>query len=255
MPAAKTHIIRQFQNGVWTNSSTDIVSESQVTLTVNGMEWLAFSCTPDLLPELSVGFLFNEGIITHNSEIQSVQATCQDTNVDVWLNRTVEKPKLYTRTSGCTGGNTSVTTDQTHHKTPHQMTISSTMLFSGIEQLFNAQDQYQKTRGIHCSILYDGESVLYSAEDIGRHNTLDKLAGLMVFAEHPLPNRRLVFTTGRVSSEMAQKSARMGAQVIASLTTPTSQAVSVCDQLGITLVGYLRQGKFTAYTHYSDITG
>jgi FdhD protein len=96
--------------------------------------------------------------------------------------------------------------------------------------------------------LSDGVEVTASAEDIGRHNTLDKIAGLCLL--HDLhPERRILMTTGRISSEMIQKSARIGATIVISRTSPTSMSIQLAEQMGITLIGYARASQFNIYSH------
>ena len=94
----------------WEEISNRVISETNVTLSVNGEEWLTFACTPTNLEALAVGFLFNEGFIRHASEIAMVTPCDSGCNMDVWLNKSIERPKQWRRTSGCTGG---VTSDQT----------------------------------------------------------------------------------------------------------------------------------------------
>ncbi|MCM2359628.1 MAG: formate dehydrogenase accessory sulfurtransferase FdhD, partial [Geobacteraceae bacterium] len=94
----------------------------------------------------------------------------------------------------------------------------------------------------------DGGSLLLYAEDIGRHNTIDRLAGEALFRGIDLNGKALV-TSGRVSSELAAKAAFLGVSLVASRTSPTDMAVKICRAAGIVLVGYLRGGRFTVYSH------
>jgi FdhD protein len=111
---------------------------------------------------------------------------------------------------------------------------------------------YKETGGIHTSALSDGEKILAVSEDIGRHNTLDKIAGLCLISDI-WPKPRIVLTTGRISSEMLQKTARIGAPVIISRTSPSSLSVQMADQMGIMLIGYARSNQFNIYTHPEQI--
>jgi FdhD protein len=117
-----------------------------------------------------------------------------------------------------------------------------------MEQLLQIQELYRAARGVHCSALSNGRQILTHAEDIGRHNTLDKLAG-QVLLEDLHPDPVVILTTGRVSSEMLQKSARLGASAVVSRTSPTSQSVALAEQLSITLAGYARRTQLFIYTH------
>jgi FdhD protein len=222
------------------------VGEAPVTLTVNAEAWLTFSCTPNQLEELAAGFLFNERVIESFEEIASLHVCGDSSNIDVWLEHKVKRPAHWTRTSGCSGGFTGVR--------PSIETVSSSRLFSptmileNMQQLLRKQDLYHETGGLHCSALSDGENICLVAEDIGRHNTLDKLAGQLLMRKLALPDR-VILTTGRVSSEMLQKSMRLKASVLVSRTSPTSLALTQAEQAGITLIGYARRSQFIIYTH------
>ena len=114
--------------------------------------------------------------------------------------------------------------------------------------LLKSQLLYRSAGGVHTSVLSDGVKVIASAEDIGRHNTLDKIAGLCLLHDFR-PAHRFLMTTGRISSEMIQKSARIGATLVISRTSPTSMSILLAEQMGITLVGYARGGQFNVYSH------
>jgi FdhD protein len=114
--------------------------------------------------------------------------------------------------------------------------------------LFDAQALYHETGGVHTSALTDGKRILLSAEDIGRHNTLDKIAG-MCLMQNIWPERRILITTGRVSSEMLQKAVRLGASILISRTSPSSLSIELAEKWGITLIGYARRNRFNLYAH------
>jgi FdhD protein len=117
-----------------------------------------------------------------------------------------------------------------------------------VELLFEAQDLYRTSGGVHTSALSDSQRILVKAEDIGRHNTLDKIAGHCLL-EGIACERRIVLTTGRISSEMLQKSARLGASIIISRTSPSSLSIEMAEKWGMTLIGYARRNQFNVYTH------
>ncbi len=243
-----TRTIKYNRSGGWQPSDTQVITETPVSLTVNGEVWLSFACTPTDLEALAVGFLFNEGIIAGMDEIAAVRVCNNFENVDVWLRRAVEKPSSWQRTSGCNGGLTRAGEQEMPAIQPVEALFSPETVLNAMEQLLEVQELYRQARGVHCSALYDGKRIRLRAEDIGRHNTLDKLAGLLLM-EGLSAEGWMALTTGRISSEMLQKSARMGAAMVVSRTSPTSMSVQTAERLGITLVGYARRTQFWVYAH------
>jgi FdhD protein len=122
-----------------------------------------------------------------------------------------------------------------------------------ISQLFESQALYRTTGGVHTSAVSDGEQIILTADDIGRHNTLDKLAGRLLLDGIQLP-RKIILTTGRISSEMLQKANRMGAAVLISRTSPSSLSIELAQRFGVTLIGYARRNRFNIYSHPERIT-
>ena len=109
-------------------------------------------------------------------------------------------------------------------------------------------DLYRFSGGVHASALADTGGLLIVAEDIGRHNTLDKIQGECLFRELPTKDR-LLLSTGRISSEMLLKAARMQVPVVVSRHSPTGSAVLLARDLGIALVGRVRGDRLSVYSH------
>ena len=103
----------QFKKKKWKYTSGEVVVEIPVSLTVNGEIWLTFMCTPVDLEAMAIGFLFNENLIQSYNEIASVKLCSTKENVDVWSYHDIKKPDNWVRTSGCTGGITSVSSNKT----------------------------------------------------------------------------------------------------------------------------------------------
>jgi FdhD protein len=234
----------------WESLDDETIVEAPVSLTVNGQVWLTFMCTPVDLEAMAVGFLYNEGIVETMDEVEDVRVCEHGDNVDVWLNRSVEQPTSWRRTSGCTGGITAVDAlarvDVSFNGS--QPRFPPEAIGQLIEQLLEAQVLYRETGGVHTSALSDGEKIVVSAEDIGRHNTLDKIAGLCLM-NGIAPETRILITTGRISSEMLQKAARMNVPILISRTSPSSLSIEMAERYGITLVGYARTHRFNVYTN------
>ena len=252
-PRKPIHYI-QYANNSQIRRQGSTITETPVALTVNGEVWTTFMCTPVYLEAMMVGFLFNEGVINTMDEVVDVRICEHGDNVDVWLTHDATKPESWTRTSGCTGGVTSVDLIQKPKSEtgPNEIVITPGQIHKLVTLLFESQELYRETGGVHTSALSDGDRIILSAEDIGRHNTLDKIAGLNLMDKHDLKNKVLI-TTGRISSEMLQKAIRMGAGIIISRTSPSSLSIDLAERWGITLIGYARRNRFILYANSDRI--
>lgn len=241
---------KRYEFKKWKPYDAETIVESPVSLTVNGEVWLTFMCTPVNLEAMSVGFLYNEGILQSMDEVEDVRVCEHGDNVDVWLNRSVEQPQSWRRTSGCTGGVTAVDAlarvDVSFNG--DRPRVPPETIGHLVERLFESQALYRATGGVHTSALCDEEKVVLVAEDIGRHNTLDKIAGLCLM-KNIWPETRILITTGRISSEMLQKAARLQTPILISRTSPSSLSIEMAERYGITLIGYARRDRFNVYSH------
>ena len=242
-----------YSKGQWKNSNHNPPEETSVILTVNGESWLSFGCSPFMLEELAIGFLFNEHIIESVSEIEIVRVCENKKNIDVWLNHVAKKPEKWQSTSGCVGGKTSII-EKKENKILGVQKANPQLILDLYEILISKQENYKETRGIHCSMLSDGNGDHLLAEDIGRHNTIDKLAGLYLLSSNQNWTQKIILTTGRISSEMIQKSARLGVSIVVSRTSPTLSSVEFSQEHNITLIGYTRRNEFTVYSNADRIS-
>jgi FdhD protein len=239
----------------WIHYDAETIVETPVSLTVNGAVWLSFMCTPVYLEAMAVGFLYNEGVIDSMNDVADVRVCEHGDNVDVWLNHQVEQPTSWRRTSGCTGGVTAVDLLAKPNVSfeENRFKVGPEAIGRLVEMLFESQELYRETGGVHTSALSDGETVLLSAEDIGRHNTLDKIAGLCLMQD-VWPETRILITTGRISSEMLQKAARLQVPILISRTSPSSLSIEMAERYGITLIGYARRHRFNVYAHEQRVS-
>jgi FdhD protein len=243
----------QFKSFKIKETNAPVILETSVSLTINGDLWFSFMCTPTDLEALAIGFLYNEGLITAIDEVASVRVCPAGDNVDVWLNHPVEKPSLGRKTSGCTGGITSAVLDTKKEsvsvaRAGEYSTITVDQINQLIATLFDSQDLYKETGGVHTSILTDGMNGSIIGEDIGRHNTLDKISGKLL--QNTIEYKeKFIITTGRISSEMIQKAVKIGATILISRTSPSSLSIEIAQEMGITLIGYARHNQFRLYSH------
>ncbi|MFC2064502.1 formate dehydrogenase accessory sulfurtransferase FdhD [Chloroflexota bacterium] len=237
-----------FQHPTNKKSVTNVIVESPVDISVNSKYWLTLMCTPTNLEELASGFIYNEGVIKSFDEIKLIDVCENKTSIDIWLNHSVDFPEKWQRTSGCTGGTTSVSLTKLPHAEIPQIKVSSRKITNLVNELLANQDLYSQSGGVHSSAISEGESLLVVMEDIGRHNTLDKIAGWLLSNKGKF-NPSIVLTTGRISSEMLQKSNRIGASIVVSRTSPSSLAIKLAQESGICIIGYARRNKFKIYTN------
>lgn len=224
-----------------------VVEEGMVRIHVNGQELATFMCTPCDLDLLALGFLRSEGIISGLEDVRLIVPCPTRTCVDVWLARgDAQLPTRPILTSGCGGGVTF--DDLTQRVPPLESARQATpqQIVQGMRQLLASATIYRLTRGVHSAALSDGERLILVAQDVGRHNTLDRLWGACL-AQGIDPANHLVLTTGRVSSEMLNKAAKMRVPVVASRTSPTSLSVRLAEEWDIALVGYVRGGSLRVY--------
>jgi FdhD protein len=169
--------------------------------------------------------------------------------VDVWLDHSIQMPERVIITSGCGGG---VTFEDPSKEIPPLLTddlsISPEDLFQRFQELHLPGSLHAEARGVHTAGLTDGESILAITEDVGRHNTIDKLLGQCLLKQIN-PAGKILLATGRVSSEMLRKGAIMGCPVIASRNSPTSMSVEMAMAWNITLIGYVRRTTLRVYSH------
>jgi FdhD protein len=245
-------VCNQYKNGKNVEMKEQVVIEQPVSITVNAKKWLTFLCTPYNLEALAVGFLYNEGHIQSIEQVKDIFVCENQENVDIWLDHEVEEPLNWMRTSGCGGGYSAAVMEKIKPIEKKSINLSSKEVSNLIKLLFKSQDIYKKTGGIHTSALCDGNKFDILTEDVGRHNTLDKLQGMKLL-QGLGQESKIILTTGRVSSEMLQKAVRMDSEMIISRTSPTSLSIDLANKLGITLIGYARGRHFTVYAHFERI--
>ncbi len=253
--------------------------EEEITLYVNAQPLVRLMCTPTLMEELALGFLFNERLIESLDEVVVIELCGTGRGVDVWLTHDVESPQLRTITSGCSGGTTfaapwggpgvvgqpppphgrhpTEVMNGEHHRIESNLRVTPQQVAMLMEELLDAAILYHRSGGVHTAALVAGQSpvgatattgeqLICVAEDVGRHNALDKITGAGLRQGWPM-HEHVLLTTGRVSSEMVNKAARMRIPIVISRTSPTSLSIQLAQAWGITLIGYTRRRSFRVY--------
>jgi FdhD protein len=230
-----------------------VVQEFPLQLIVNGREIATLIGSPHDLRFLVAGFLRLQNFVQGLSDFEMF-SVCEDFgSANVRIKGELPERLKPVLTSGCgTGVSFSMPGVEEMRVAADHAPVSPADIFSLMGNLSARAEQYRSHGGIHSAAVgRDGELLLY-AEDLGRHNTLDRIAGEALFRSIDLGGTLLV-TSGRVSTEMVAKAALLGVRLIASRTSPTDMAIRLCEQSGICLVGYVRGNRFTVYCHPEQI--
>lgn len=218
------------------------VEEWPVWLDVNGEPAVTWMCTPDQLEELAVGWLHGEGYLETLGDL--IQLRPCATDLGFWADVSVERVaavKGENRTrilaSGCGAVTTLLADAHTMAPAPPRGDPPSPDVLRALfKTLFARGERYNETGGIHAAALADGADLRFHAEDIGRHNAVDKVIGAAVLARAPIAGRGLL-VTGRISAELAFKAARAGLAWVATPSVPSTLALTIARRTGMVLIG------------------
>ena len=220
----------------------DAVEESPVWLELNGAPVVTWMCTPADLDDLVVGWLFGEGYIDAPSDIQRMRPCTKELGfwVDIAAERLAKVDGMERRrilASGC-GSVTAFlgTLADVPRRIGSVPAINTPTLRLVFKELFARGERYKETGGIHAAALTNGTVLLEHAEDIGRHNAVDKVFGAALQAGRS-PTDLILLVTGRISGELAFKAARAGVAAVATPSVPSTIAVDIARAAGILLIG------------------
>src|SRR5918999_266636 len=226
--------------------------------------------TPGADFELAAGFLYGEGIVSTPEDVKKI-SYCVDPDLDAEQQYNIVNVELrgdrdydlrslerhFYTTSAC-GVCGKASLEQLELRgcpvIPSGPEVSAEVVYSLPEKLREAQGLFEATGGLHAAALFDAEGELVALrEDVGRHNATDKLVG-WAFLEGRLPlSGQIVMVSGRSSFEILQKCLTAGAPIVCAVSAPSSLAVDVARQFGMTLVGFLRGTRFNVYSGYERV--
>lgn len=236
-----------------------VASEIPYTIMINEKELATLLCTPAHLKELTYGFVFTSGIIQMPGEVTGYTLDREKWIGYLELAKAPDFELLSKRiyTSGCGKGIMYSSYVELASREPMDTStrFKKTDIHAGMHYLLRYSELYKKTGGVHSVALgRAGQDPHIAIDDIGRHNALDKVIGRALLTVEPLDDS-LLFCTGRISSEMLHKAKRCEIPVVVSRGSPTHQAVLRARAMGITLVGFVRTGGFTIFSHPERIVG
>ncbi len=234
----------RFSDGEWINALVYVPCEMELTIYANQKALVTILCTPSKLEYLVFGYLYAEGIISGIGDVVSIRVSEEKALADVWLNNSEYKlPTL--RKLGCSG---SLVYNTQGQKVDSKIVAVPAAVLLLMKQFLEQMELYPLSGGVHTSALANIGNLLVVAEDIGRHNTLNKLQGECLVRGISTKDL-LLLTTGRISSEMLFKAAKMQVPIVISRHAPTKNAISLACNLGITLVGQVRDDRLAVFTN------
>jgi len=252
-PLHEILIIRS--KGELVEETTDqVASEIGFTLKVNDKQVVTLLCTPTELDAMAIGFLLSEGILRDRESLLDVQVDKKSFTVSVTLADIPDDIdtalSAKTVTSGCGRGITFTDAKNLRDLPPNRSMLQVTAGEIGnlLREFRSASELFRRTGGIHSAALADRQKIRLFAEDIGRHNAVDKLIG-KAFLTNISVTDKILLSSGRISGEIMTKVIRNRIPILVSRTAPTCMSITYAEDHGVTLVGFARGDRLNIYTH------
>ncbi|BDW84673.1 formate dehydrogenase accessory sulfurtransferase FdhD [Roseicyclus marinus] len=233
-----------------------VVEERPLTIYLNSQEIVTAMTIGDYPEYLALGFLRNQGMLRDGDRVTGVE---YDEDIETVVVRTdrqtsyEDKLKKKTRTSGCAVGTVfGDMMEGLEGVTLPQAELRTSWLYALSRQINTLPSLYLTAGAIHGTVLCQADNVLVYMEDVGRHNAVDKIAGFMLRHDVPAADK-ILYTTGRLTSEMVIKTAMMGIPILASRSGFTAWGVEIAQQLGLTLIGRMRGQRFVCLSGESRL--
>jgi FdhD protein len=254
---------QSWREGTSSFGSRSIPEETAVALTYNGGTYAVMMTTPQDLKDFAIGFSLNEGIISSSSDIESLDIVPFDDGVELqmWLgkpraDRLRERRRHMAGPTGCglCGIESIAEAMRPAAVIAHGGQFSPEQIMAAMRSLLPRQRLNIETRAVHAAAFWTATGgIIAVREDVGRHNALDKLSGALA-GTSVVTMEGMILLTSRVSVEMVQKSAAIGAPLVVSVSAPTALAVRMADAAGITLAAIARADGFELFTHPKRIS-
>jgi len=251
-------MVNRWQGSQHSHEQDCVAEEVPIVLVYNGISHVVMLATPTNLEDFALGFSMTEGIIQHPKEFLAVRVYQRANGIEVQVKIPEErfvcltdKGRNLTGRTGCGLCGASTLKQAIRQPDPVHSPISVTaeQLTAALADLHNRQSLNQLTGAIHAAAWVEPErGIIDVREDVGRHNALDKLLGLLCRTGKDV-NAGYIIVTSRASYEMVQKTAFLGIGLLVAISAPTGLAIRLAEQAGVTLVGFARGDKHVIYTH------
>ncbi len=232
-----------------------VAEEKPLHLFVNTTYWATILCSPNSLKEMAVGHLLSEGVIRSVDEIDQViikegEGTCVvKLKTSINVDDRVRLSRLHQRviTSACGNGSLHQYTGKTP-KVESTLRVKAQTVFECVNQLNFKAETFRQTGGVHVAALYKADgSMVALAEDVGRHNAVDKVIGMAALGKVAFGECFLALS-GRMSGDVAFKAAKVGIPIVASIAAALSSGLELAQSSNLTLVGFVRGKRMNIYT-------
>ncbi|MDP8220891.1 MAG: formate dehydrogenase accessory sulfurtransferase FdhD [Candidatus Stygibacter frigidus] len=241
--------IKKYHNGRFEMLTDLVVREISFTINVNDFRLVAIACLPENLPALALGFLFSEGLLMNQREILDSEYTPAENLINFKLDIPEERIQSFfltgEKTSGC--GSTLSSALSGNKRAFSELKIEAESILQLMRKFQQDSALFKQTGGVHSAGLVKHDEIAYYAEDIGRHNAVDKVAGMALMSQCDLTSYYLI-CSGRISSEIVKKCVRLGIPLIVSQSAVTSEAIRLGWEYKTFLMGFTRGGRFNLYT-------
>jgi len=243
-PYIKRKIIKK--QGTSSEELEDYVAvEKKLRVSVNGKKVITLYCTPLMIKELIIGLFLTEGILTNKISPYKIDIIYgEDIRADITAEYIFKKGMV---TSRCLGGVT-FNKKRNFEKVKDDFSITVEDLKNIFKEFHQKSEFFRLTGCFHSAALSDGKRILAFADDIGRHNTVDKIIGYSILEDIPF-TEKLMLVSCRLSSEIVSKCSRWGIPIIVSRAAPTDLAIEIAEKSGITLAGFVRGDRLNVYTN------
>lgn len=246
--AVNINIIR-YKSGINEKVEDIVITERPLNIFINNEYYITLMCTPNELEELSIGFLFSQGLIVSKNEIVDIEFSTGDI-VFIKLSKEIELHEQHKKAivSGCGRGivDLNMINEKELYKVKSKCTFSPESILGCMKEFNTMSGLFLQTGGVHSCCLCGNDGIEMFSEDIGRHNAIDKILGKCLL-NNTNRGEKMLFTTGRISSDSIIKTVKAGIPVLVSHSGPTDLAVDMANSLNLTLIGFARGNRMNIY--------